>query len=221
MLGRAGQVLRQRLGNEVATVLLAAPSGDVAFNKPGGGRTYADDRAAGAAIAEAILKAYPGAWRSSVDQLRVRSMVDRIPDRPYDPAEFVYDNGRGSSRSAIEFHRQRYEPEEIAVRQRGPTDCEVECQVIAFGNVALVTNPAELFSIYGMRIKELSPFQVTLVASLTNGYCGYVPTPDAFEHRGYETYRTVYTSRLVRDAGERISRTSVDLLRQVHAQILE
>ena len=67
-----------------------------------------------------------------------------------------------------------------------------------------------------MRIKEGSPFAVTLVTSLTNGYCGYVPTPDAFAHGGYETYRTVYTSRLTRDAGEQILRESLNVLKSVH-----
>jgi hypothetical protein len=57
---------------------------------------------------------------------------------------------------------------------------------------------------------------VTFVASLTNGYCGYVPTMEAFQHGGYETYRTVHTSRLAKDAGERILRESIDLLRTVH-----
>ena len=105
---------------------------------------------------------------------------------------------------------------EAAVRQRGQTCCDVELQVIAFGSVALVTNPAELFSVYSVRIKEASPFDVTLVSSLTNGFCGYVPTPKSFEHGGYETYRTVYTSRLAKDAGERILQDSVDLLQRVH-----
>ena len=45
-----------------------------------------------------------------------------------------------------------------------------------------------------------------------NGYCGYVPTVQSFKHRGYETYRTVYTSRLAKDAGEQIADASVALL---------
>jgi hypothetical protein len=212
MFGRAGDALRERLGADVATVALAAPSGDVGYRKPGGARTFTDDRAAGRAIAEAILDSCPAVPRRDCERLSVRSRVIRIPDRPYDAREFVYDHGRGPSASAVEFHRRRYAPEEIAVRERGATACDVEIQTIAFGPVALVTNPAELFSIYGVKIKEASPFDVTLVASLANGYCGYVPTPESFEHGGYETYRTVFTSRLIRDAGEQILQNSADLL---------
>ena len=76
------------------------------------------------------------------------------------------------------------------------------------------TNPAELFSIYGIRIRDASPFEVTIVSSLSNGYCGYVPTSEAFRHRGYETHRTVYTSRLVKDGGDRIERHSVEQLQR-------
>ena len=133
--------------------------------------------------------------------------------------EYIRNPG-GRNRDNREFHRMRYEPEEVAVRRRGQTSCDVEMQVIAFGPVALVTNPAELFSVYSLKLKEASPFQVTLVAELTNGYCGYVPTPEAFQHRGYETYRTVYTSRLAKDAGQQILRDSVDLLRQVHGEVV-
>ncbi len=216
MYGRAGESLRDQWG-DIATVSLAAPCGDVAFRLPNGKKTFADDRAAGRAIAEAITKSYPTCPRRDCRKLAIRSVVKRIPDRPYDPAEFVYDNARGSSESAATFHKDRYEPEEIAVRQRGKTWCDVEIQAISFGQVAVVTNPAELFSIYGVKIKQASPFDVTLVSSLSNGYCGYVPTPESFKHRGYETYRTVYTSRLAKDGGERILKESVDLLRAIRS----
>jgi hypothetical protein len=218
MLGRAGEALRDRLGDDVATVALAAPCGDVGYRHPGGRRTYPNDRAAGQAIADAVIESYSAAERRDCAGLVVRSKVLRIPDRPYDPAEFVYDGGRGSGKAAVEFHRRRYTPEEAAVRRRGQTHCDVELQVIAFGSVALATDPAELFSVYSVKIKEASPFDVTLVSSLTNGYCGYVPTPKSFEHRGYETYRTVRTSRLAKDAGEQILRESVDLLQLAYEQ---
>ncbi len=217
MFGRAGEILRERLG-DIATVSLAAPSGDVIVGLPGGGKTVRDDKAAGRALAEAILESYNAGGRREEGRLRVASVVRRIPDRPYDPSEFVYDNGRGSSAAAIAFHRLRYTPEEAAVRARGQTYCDVEIQAISFGPAAIVTNPAELFSVYGMMIARSSPFPVTLVSELTNGYCGYVPTPESFKHRGYETYRTVFTSRLAKDAGERIADESLALLQSLHTR---
>mgnify|MGYP004328759535 CR=1 FL=1 len=69
----------------------------------------------------------------------------------------------------------------------------------------------------GLEIRRRSPFPVAFVASLTNGYCGYVPTEEAFEQQGYETHRTVYTSRLEKGAGRRIVEASVEAMERVHA----
>jgi neutral ceramidase len=217
MFGRAGEVLREHLG-DVATVSLAAPCGDVSFAGPDGKKLVSDDRAAGRAIAGVILESYRKVERSDPRALQVRSVVRRIPDRPYDPADFAYDNGRGSSASAVAFHKLRYEPEEKAVRARGRTFCDVEVQAITIGAVAIVTNPAELFSVFGLSIRQRSPFPITIVSELTNGYCGYVPTQRSFKHGGYETYRTVYTSRLAKDAGDQIVDLSLELLRGLKAE---
>lgn len=212
MFGRAGDTLREHLG-DIATVTLAAPCGDVSFVGADGKKLVDDEHAAGRAIAGAILESYPKVERSVPRTLQVDSVVRRIPDRLYDPADFIYDNGRGSGPSASAFHQRRYEPEEVAVRARGQTYCDVEIQGIVIGSVAIITNPAELFSVFGLQIRQQSPFPVTIISELTNGYCGYVPTQESFKHRGYETYRTVYTSRLIKDGGDRIVALSVDLLR--------
>ena len=215
--GRAAESLREKLG-DIAVVRMAAPCGDVAYRQPGGKRTYPDDRAAGRAIADAILKSYSSEARRDSGRIVVRSVTRQIPDRPYDPKMLNYDNGRGSSASAKENFKRRYTPEDAALRERGQTYCDVEVQAIAFGDVAIVTNPAELFSSFGVHIRQGSPFPVTFVASLANGYCGYVPAKESFARGGYETYRTVFTSRLAQDAGERIERESLEMLRAVRAR---
>ena len=217
IFGRAGDVLRERFG-DIATVTLAAPSGDVSFIGPDGNKLVADEHAAGRAIAGAILDSCQKVERTEPRTLQVASVLRRIPDRPYDPADFAYDNGRGTSASAVAFHKARYAPEEAAVRARGQTYCDVEIQAITLGSVAIVTNPAELFSVFGLRIREGSPFPITIVSELTNGYSGYVPTQQSFKHGGYETYRTVYTSRLAKDGGDRIVDLSLEVLRALKSK---
>ena len=69
-----------------------------------------------------------------------------------------------------------------------------------------------MFVEYGIEIKERSPFDVTLVAELTNGYCGYVGTAKAFDEQGYEVHRSVYTCRLAEDSGQRMTDASVTML---------
>lgn len=127
--------------------------------------------------------------------------------------ETVCDDGcRGTTEWELEFARLRYEPETAALKRRDNTSCLVEINALRIGNTAIVSSPAELFVEYGLEIQSKSPFPLTLVLELVNGYCGYVPTQEAFQRGGYETHRTVYTSRLAVDAGERIVKCSLQLL---------
>lgn len=89
----------------------------------------------------------------------------------------------------------------------------VEIQVIRVGDVAFVGYPAEYFVEYGLRTKKESPFSNTFVAELTNGWHGYVPTPEAFQHGGYEA-RLGDASKLLEEAGERIVEAGLSLLSQ-------
>ena len=81
-------------------------------------------------------------------------------------------------------------------------------------NFAIVTNPDELFCEIGMRIKQQSPFQHTLVAEQTNGAHGYVPTAKAFEGGSYETWFGEH-SYLTTRAGEIIEKESLDILNRL------
>ena len=78
--------------------------------------------------------------------------------------------------------------------------------------MGIVTNPAELFCEFGVQIKRRSSFPATMVVELANDACGYVPYRRSFEHGGYETHRTCWTSRLIPEAGEIITRRSVEVL---------
>lgn len=76
---------------------------------------------------------------------------------------------------------------------------------------AIVTNASELFCEIGMSIKTQSPFKYTMVAELTNGAHGYVPTAKAFEGGSYETWFGEH-SYLTTRAGEIIEKQSLDIL---------
>ncbi len=92
---------------------------------------------------------------------------------------------------------------------------DVEVQVIAVGDVAFVGYPGEVFSEFGLQTKQGSPFAKTFVAELANGWHGYIPTEDAFQHGGFET-RLGYQSRLVPEAGGHMTDTGVRLLNELH-----
>lgn len=61
----------------------------------------------------------------------------------------------------------------------------VEVHVIRLGDVAIATNPFELFIEYGVRIKARSKAVLTLLVQLAGQNCGYLPTARAVEGGGY------------------------------------
>ena len=93
---------------------------------------------------------------------------------------------------------------------RVPAD-RVEVKALALGDVALVAYPAEMFAAFGLRTKAQSPFATTIVCGIANGWHGYAPTREAFEHGGYEP-RLAYSSRLAPEAGDRMVAAALELL---------
>ncbi len=63
-----------------------------------------------------------------------------------------------------------------------------EIQGVQIGDSAIIGLPGEIFTQIGLDIKANSPFPVTLISELSNDYIGYVPTDEALEQGGYETW---------------------------------
>ena len=101
------------------------------------------------------------------------------------------------------------------VKAREVTE-EIEIQAIAVGEVAFVAYPCEIFSEFGIEMRNQSPFKHTFVAELANGFAGYIPTKESFERGGYET-SFGYHSRLVPQAGEIMQRSALNLLAKLNA----
>jgi len=89
----------------------------------------------------------------------------------------------------------------------------VPLHVLRLGKAAICFNPSELYVQFGLAIKIDSPAGITLVAQLTDGYCGYVPTPEAIRHGGYSATAASHT-RLVPEAGWMMVETTRELLAQ-------
>lgn len=102
-----------------------------------------------------------------------------------------------------------------AINRRRPRE-KVEVQAVQIGPAVFVTNPAEYFVEYGLRIKKDSPFPFTFPVELANGCVGYVPTEEALGPGGggYETRLTSY-SNLEPAAGTRIMEAGIELSRRL------
>jgi len=84
-----------------------------------------------------------------------------------------------------------------------PATKEITLQALAIGDFALAAVPCETFGSTGLAIKRASPFPLTMVVGLANGYHGYLPPPDQFPLGGYTTWRA-RTSYLEREAEVKI-----------------
>jgi len=67
----------------------------------------------------------------------------------------------------------------------------IEFHVLRLGDVALATNPFELYLDYGIRIKARSPAVLTVVTQLSCQHCGYLPTARAVQGGGYSADKYV------------------------------
>jgi hypothetical protein len=82
---------------------------------------------------------------------------------------------------------------------------------IRIGDVALVTEPCELYCQFGLDIKRRSPAPITAVVGLADGYCGYCPTIYGILGGGY-TGDPISWTRLEPYAGYLIVETSGRML---------
>jgi hypothetical protein len=78
---------------------------------------------------------------------------------------------------------------ETTLMAEWPATREITLQTLAIGDFAVAAVPCETFGSTGLAIKKASPFPLTMVVGLANGYHGYLPPPDQFPLGGYTTWR--------------------------------
>ncbi len=84
-----------------------------------------------------------------------------------------------------------YAPKQIASRNGSVTHREQYLGAIAFGDLAFVSAPYEMFDTNGMQIKDGSPYKSTFVLTCAGGAQGYVPSYEAYTiYGGYEVDNT-------------------------------
>jgi hypothetical protein len=98
-----------------------------------------------------------------------------------------------------------------------PAAKEITLQALRIGDFAVAPVPCETFSITGLTIKRESPFPLTMVVGLANGYHGYLPPPDQFPLGGYTTWRA-RTSYLETNAEPKIRGVIAELLSSLLAK---
>lgn len=74
-------------------------------------------------------------------------------------------------------------PQRFQLQETHPT-IPMECHALRIGDVALVTNPFELYLDYGIRMRELSKATQTFLVQLA-GAGSYLPSERTIAHKGY------------------------------------
>lgn len=94
---------------------------------------------------------------------------------------------------------------------KNPVD-QLAIHAIRVGDVAMITQPCELFCQFGLDIKRRSPAPITGVVGLADGFSGYCPTTYGILGGGYSG-EPIHWTRLVEDAGCRIVDAASRLVR--------
>ncbi|MFO7946588.1 MAG: neutral/alkaline non-lysosomal ceramidase N-terminal domain-containing protein [Armatimonadota bacterium] len=108
-----------------------------------------------------------------------------IPDDYPTPEEVEEDLAAVEDKDSYEYRRQQTRLERA---QEHADDDSIEREVWAarVGDMGIACTPSETLVEIGMQIKQRSPFDHTSVFSITNDYCGYLCTDEAFTEGGYE-----------------------------------
>ncbi|WP_442506588.1 neutral/alkaline non-lysosomal ceramidase N-terminal domain-containing protein [Novipirellula sp. SH528] len=65
---------------------------------------------------------------------------------------------------------------------------EVVVQAMRIGDIAIATTPNETYALSGLKLKQQSPFEKTMVIELANGADGYIPPAEQHPLGGYNTW---------------------------------
>jgi len=104
----------------------------------------------------------------------------------------------------------------IDVEARHGKPFTAEVQVIALGDqVAFVGFPGEMFTEFGLTLKEDSPFPTTVAVELANGGLGYIPNRQAYPQGAYE----VISSRVLPGSGEMLMNSALEQLDEVFRRL--
>ncbi len=91
------------------------------------------------------------------------------------------------------------------------TDLAVQC--IRIGDTLIACLPGEIYTDFGRKIKERSPFKNTMVVENCNTYCGYIPTKEVFDPEHDDLYETslCYHSCHIPEAGDMLTEATLKL----------
>lgn len=117
-----------------------------------------------------------------------------------------------SRKSNMRFRNMLY-----YVSKSEPESTSLAVQCIKIGDILIACLPGEVYTAFGRKIKENSPFKNTIVVENCNTYCGYIPTEEAFDPDHNDLYETslCYHSCHVPEAGTILSDKALEIAKEI------
>lgn len=219
------QILQNVFGKHVPVLYLQGACGNVMCssldNPVFGGNGPDRARRIGQSLAGEVLKIInANAINPDPGNLRFdRCLLDLpyrdIPPIPFEEAEkrwaHYQQDWNAFTKLDIEERAEINSTLRLASYREAAASATLEIAAFAIGDVLLVTNPAEYFVEYQLEIKRQLHPRPVMLAELTNGRAGYIPTRLGCALGGYEAIQ----ARFNPDAGDRIQEKSIELLKQL------
>lgn len=201
------KLLRERHGDQLCVLGFCAPAGDQAPNllvrkkseaRMARLRGLTRTQELGRRIADAfddVLGVVAQDIRTDVPLVHRVEQLE-LPGLSVDAATYARMKGLCDSLDAKEEmvgpdwwnrHFYGFVVDRYEAQQKGEVVNSVEMHVLRLGDVAIATNPYELYLDYGVQIQGRSPAQQTILIQLAAAvdFAYYVPTPRAIEAGGY------------------------------------
>lgn len=227
------QRLRQRHGQQLCVLGFCAPAGDQSPKPLYGNKAEARmEQLRGltqtqelgrriAAAADDVASVIAQDIRTDVPLVHLVRQLD-LPARLVTDAEYVTAKKvcDGMDAKQVKQRSDRYWRvyygliiDRYLAQRMGPGKvCPIEVHVLRLGDVAIATNPFELYLDFGVQIRARSAAQQTMLiqlASAPQGYIGYLPTPRAVAAGGLKefpmnNYSATVLTNLVGPAGGQV-----------------
>jgi len=103
----------------------------------------------------------------------------------------------------------------IISRSKAGATKEMPINAICFGDVGIATAPYEMFCQNGQAIKEGSPFETTIVMTLTGGHNNYIAADAAFQYNEGSGSYEVHNRTFVRGTAEEVQNKLISMLEEI------
>jgi hypothetical protein len=183
-------------------------------------------------IARRINRAVDDAWAVAKDDvhfdvpfahsvLNLDLAMRPIPEADYLKAKREVAKAPAQNQRGLGFHWMNGIVTRYEMQQAGKNVHPTEVHVIRIGDIAICTNPYELFTDFGIRIQARSPALQTFVVQLAGQYGkgvigGYVPTERAVEGGSYGA--TIKSNRVGHVGGQQMVDETVAELKRLWAK---